>query len=306
VADIGSNVGVLLSGFKAEGTRILGVDPATNIVRIAEKNGIPTVAEFFSAELAAAIRREHGPAALVTATNCFAHVDNLDDFVLGLDRQLAKDGVFILEAPHLLELVRSLEYDTIYHEHLSYLSLKPMIPFFRARGMEIFDCERPPIHGGSLRAYIGRKGRKRVSARVGKTLKAETEFGLHTEKVRARFAGAVRRNRDELVWLLQKLKRRGKRIAAVSAPAKGMTLLNYAKIGRETVDFVTEKSALKIGRFTPGDHIPVVGDDELLRQKPDYALLLAWNFADEIMDNLREYRRAGGKFILPIPRPRIV
>ena len=306
VVDVGSNVGVLLGNFKAQGTRILGIDPAANIVRIAEKNGIPTLNELFSVELAAKIRKEHGKAALITASNCFAHIHDLFDFARGLQTLLTPDGVFILEAPHFLDLVKNLEYDTIYHEHLSYLSLKPLIPFFRGRGLEVFDVQMQSIHGGSFRVFVGRRGRHAVTPRVRQCLKAEAARGLHEERTLRRFAAAVAKNRDELLWLLYSLKHKGKRVVAVSAPAKGMTLLNYCKIGTETLDFVTEKSTLKIGRFTPGSHIPVLPDSELLKEMPDYALLLAWNFSKEIMANLSEYTRRGGKFIVPIPRPRIV
>jgi SAM-dependent methyltransferase len=305
VIDVGSNVGVLLGNFKAGGTRILGIDPAANIVRIAEKNGIPTLNELFSADLAAKIRGEHGRASVVTASNCFAHVNDLVDFVKALDVLLTPDGVFIMEAPHFQTLIENLEYDTIYHEHLSYLSLKPMVPFFKKHGLEVFDVEKKNIHGGSFRVFVGRPGKHKVEARVGRTLKDEAKSGLHSEKVLRKFAADVERNRADLLWLLRDLKHKGKRIVAVSAPAKGMTLLNYCKIGTETLDFITEKSALKIGRFTPGSHIPVLPDSELLKRKPDYALLLAWNFAPEIMANLKEYVKRGGRFIIPIPTPRI-
>ena len=306
VIDVGSNVGVLLGNFKAQGTRILGIDPASNIVRIAEKNGIPTLNELFSAELAAKIRKEHGKAALITASNCFAHINDLYDFARGLETLLTPDGVFVLEAPHFLNLVKNLEYDTVYHEHLSYLSLRPLIPFFRGVGLDVFDVQMQSIHGGSFRVFVGRRGRHKITARVGQSLKAEASAGLHEEKTLRRFARAVARNRDEMMWLLQSLKHKGKRVVAVSAPAKGMTLLNYCRLGTETLDFVTEKSTLKIGRFTPGSHIPVLPDSELLKEMPDYALLLAWNFSKEIMANLGEYTKRGGKFIVPIPRPRIV
>ncbi|MDO8757166.1 MAG: class I SAM-dependent methyltransferase [Elusimicrobiota bacterium] len=306
VIDVGSNVGVLLSNFKANGTRILGIDPAANIVRIAEKNGVPTLNELFSADLAAKIRGEHGKASVVTASNCFAHVNDLVDFVEALDVLLTPEGVFVMEAPHFQTLIENLEYDTIYHEHLSYLSLKPMIPFFKKHGLEVFDVEKQNIHGGSFRVFVGRPGKHKVTARVAAVLKGEAKAGLHSEKVLRKFAVEVEKNRAELLWLLRDLKHKGKTIVAVSAPAKGMTLLNYCKIGSETLDFVTEKSALKIDRFTPGSHIPVLPDSELLKRKPDYALLLAWNFAPEIMNNLKEYVKKGGRFIIPIPRPRVV
>lgn len=306
VVDIGSNVGVLLEAFKANGLRTLGVDPASNIVRIAERRGIETVNEFFSVDVARHILKEKGPASVITATNVFAHVDNLATFVEAIDLLLNERGVFIFEAPYFVNLLKNLEYDTIYHEHLSYLSVKPLIPFFRRFDMDVVDIEQRDIHGGSFRVFITRAGKMPIAPVVGDLLKSEEQMGLHRLSVLNDFSTVVRRNRQELSWLLHQLKHEGKRLVGVSAPAKGMTLLNYCRIGDETLEFVTEKSTLKIGRYTPGAHIPVVSDDELMRQSPDCALLLAWNFADEIMNNLSAYRARGGKFIIPIPRPHIV
>jgi SAM-dependent methyltransferase len=305
--DIGSNVGVLLSGFKDVGVRVLGVDPAANIVRIAEKRGIETINEFFNAATAESIVQQKKKAAVITATNVFAHVDDLDAFMQAVDILLDEKGVFIFEAPHFMHLVKFLEYDTIYHEHLSYLSLTPLIPFFHRFNMEIFDVEQVDIHGGSFRVFVTRRTHHRkVSPAVGKMLKLEKQMKLHTLPVLRKFAKAVEKNRRDVTWLLQRLRHEGKEIAGVSAPAKGMTLLNYCGLGSHYLNFVTEKSKLKIGRFTPGTRIPVVSDDVLIQKRPDYALLLAWNFAEEIMNNLREYKKAGGKFIIPIPTPRIV
>ena len=306
VVDIGSNVGVLLNAFRSAGTRTLGVDPASNIVRIAERNGIDTINEFFSSEVARRIVSEKGKAAVVTGTNVFAHVDDLSDFMKALDVMLAADGVFIFEAPYLVNLIHNLEYDTIYHEHLSYLSVKPLIPFAKRFGMEIFDIQERDIHGGSFRVFLARQGSQSKSSIADQFLAKEEEMGLYDLVRLKEFADAVSTNRQSLRTLLTNLKQEGKRICAVSAPAKGMTLLNYCGIGRETLDFVSEKSTLKIGRFTPGAHIPVVADEEVLKQRPDYALLLAWNFADEIKANLRDYVRGGGKFIIPIAHPHIV
>jgi len=306
VVDVGSNVGVLLEAFKSNGTRILGVDPASNIVRIAEKRGIETLNEFFSVDVALQILKGKGYATVITGTNVFAHINDLDSFMKAVDILLNVRGVLIIEAPYFLNLIKNLEYDTIYHEHLSYLSTKPLIRFFSRFGMEIFDIEERDIHGGSFRVYVTRTGRMLVSPVVTELLKQEEEMGVHTLRALNEFSSAVQQNRRELIWLVQRLKHEGKRIVGVSAPAKGMTLLNYCRLGPETIDFVTEKTALKIGRFTPGAHIPVVPDDELIQQMPDYALLLAWNFADEIMENLKVYRDKGGKFITPIPKPHIV
>lgn len=306
VVDIGSNVGTLLESFRSNGTKVLGVEPASNIVRIADKKGIETLNEFFSPEVAEFVFRQKGRVSVITATNVFAHVDDLDSVMEGVKILTDASGVFVVEAPYFCNLVKDLEYDTIYHEHLSYLSILPMISFFDRFGMEIFDIEERDIHGGSIRVYVSFQGKMPVSPTVQEFVKREENMGIHTLDVLKEFAQKVEVNRQELIWLLRKLKREGKKIAGVSAPAKGMTLLNYSRIGKDTIDFITEKSTLKIGRFTPGTHIPVFPDQKLIDEMPDYALLLAWNFSHEIMRNLDDYVSKGGKFIIPIPEPHIV
>jgi hypothetical protein len=304
--DIGSNVGVLLGAFKNNGLRVQGVDPAANIVMIAQANGIDTICDFFNQDTARQIVKDKGLASVITATNVFAHVDDLDGFMASVQVLLGESGVFIFEAPYFVNLLKHNEYDTIYHEHLSYLSVKPLMTFFAKHGMEVFDIAQNDIHGGSFRVLVARKGQWPVSSVVDELIRKEIEQGIYSREVLTEFATAVKKNKMDLVWMLHSLKHQGKRIVAVSAPAKGMTLLNYCGLDGDILDFVTEKSKLKVGRFTPGAHIPVLSDSELLAQQPDYALLLAWNFAEEIMRNLDEFRRRGGKFIIPIPMPRIV
>ncbi len=306
VVDIGSNVGVLLEAFKNEGMRVQGVDTAPNIVQKAVERGIDTECAFFGMESARAIVAAKGRASVVTGTNVFAHIDDLVSFAQAVDVLLAEDGALIIEAPYFANLVADTEYDTIYHEHLSYLSVRPVVKFFQRFGMEVFEAQPMEIHGGSLRIFVGRAGRHPVRPEVGRLLAMEDETRLHSRERLSGFAEAVRQNRRDLLALLHGLKVGGKSVVGLSAPAKGMTLLNYCRLGGHVLDFVTEKSPLKIGRFTPGGHIPVVPDEELLRAQPDYALLLAWNFAEEIMRNLDEYRRRGGRFIIPIPTPRVV
>ncbi|HNR86837.1 MAG TPA: class I SAM-dependent methyltransferase [Spirochaetota bacterium] len=306
VVDIGSNVGVLLGEFQRLGTTVCGVDPAANIVMLAYERGIDTICDFFNREAIEKILEQKGHASVITGTNVFAHIDDLDELMRNVSTLLNEKGIFIFEAPYFVNLIKHLEYDTIYHEHLSYLSVKPLIPFFGKFGMEVFTIEQVDIHGGSFRVYIGKKGARPVAPIVAQLLKEEDAMGLYTHELLDRFSRDVQQNRRDLTWLLQKLKHEGKSIVGVSAPAKGQTLLNYCRIGNEILDVVTEKSTLKIGRFTPGTHIPVVADSYLMEKQPDYALLLAWNFADEIINNLDAYVKKGGKFIIPIPTPKIV
>lgn len=306
VIDVGSNVGVLLEAFKNSGTRVLGIDPAITVVEIARNRGIDTIQDFFNIDLAHKILRDRGPAAVITGTNVFAHIDDLDELIKGANILLKKGGVFIFESPYFVNLIRDLEYDTIYHEHLSYLSVKPLINFFKMFGMEVFDIIESDLHGGSFRVFVSRIGERPVAKKVDEYVQKEEESQLYSLDNLNKFAKRVEKNRNDLINLLHSLKAEGKKIAGIAAPAKGMTLLNYCKIGPETLDFTTEKSTLKVGKFTPGMHVPIYPDSELVNKKIDYALLLAWNFADEIMNNLKEYKDSGGKFIIPIPEPKIV
>ena len=224
-----------------------------------------------------------------------------------MKKLLAPGGVFIFESPHLLYLIKNLEYDTVYAQHLLYLSLQPVMRLVKKNGLEVFRVEEyPGMHGGSFRVFMARKGERKVEPGVARLLAKERKAGIHSLGTLKKFAARVAKHRLALVLLLDGLQKRGKRIAIVSTPAKGMTLLNYCKIGTERIEFATERrDGLKCGRFTPGGHIPIVPDGELLKKRPNYALLLAWNFADDIMKNLAAYRKQGGKFIIPIPWPKI-
>ncbi|MCK1432215.1 MULTISPECIES: class I SAM-dependent methyltransferase [unclassified Bradyrhizobium] len=308
VVDIGSNVGVLLQMFKKQGPKVLGVDPAANIAEIANRDGIETLPVFFNAETARQIVASKGKASVVTGTNVFAHVGDLHDLMRAVSTLLADSGTFIIEAPYFLELLHNLEYDTIYHEHVSYLSVKPLVRFFKQFNMEIFDVQLRDIHGGSIRLFVRRIGSssRPVAAIVDQMIGNEERERIYELDTLHQFSQNVANNRAALRELLTSLKKAGSSIVAVSAPAKGMTLLNYCSLGSDFLDFVTEKSKLKIGRYTPGVRLEVVSDDMLLTRQPDYALLLAWNFAEEIMNNLKEFSNRGGKFIIPIPTPRIV
>ncbi len=299
--DIGSNVGVLLAGFQAVGTRVVGIEPVPKLAAQAKTNGIETVNAFFSEETVEEIVTRHGRATLVTATNVFGHLDDLHAFIRCLQRLLLPNGVLVIEVPYLVDLLDRLEYDTIYHEHLSYISVTSVVRFFEQHGFQVFDVERIPIHGGSIRIYAGYRDRHPRNAGVGDLIRLEQEKGIFQAMTLERFAGRVRANRLDLTKALLDLKADRKRIAAVSAPAKGNTLLNYCHLHTGVLDYVTEKARLKIGLFTPGTHLPVVDDTQLIADKPDYGLLLAWNFKEEITGNLADFHRSGGKFITAIP-----
>ncbi|PIR53271.1 methyltransferase [Candidatus Peregrinibacteria bacterium CG10_big_fil_rev_8_21_14_0_10_49_10] len=304
--DIGSNVGLLLSGFREQGLRVQGVDPTPKMTAIAIANGIDTITECFSKEVATRIVEEKGQASVVTGTNVIAHIDDLDDLMEGMDILLREDGIFVIEAPYLSNLIEKLEYDTIYHQHLSYFSVHPIAQFAKRFGMELFDVKQTDIHGGSICMFIGRKDVYDVRPVVGELMAAEKSANLHSPARMQQFAQDVLAHRNALTKMLYTLKDQGNRLAGIGAPAKGSTLLNFCGINKSILDFVTEKNTLKVGRFTPGHHIPILPDAALVERAPDYALILPWNFAPEIMKNLEAYRKQGGKFILPIPTPQIL
>ncbi len=301
--DIGSNVGVLLEGFKRNGMNVLGIDPAPKICKIANERGIETWQEFISPDVASRIVSEKGKAKVVTGTNVFAHIDDKAGLIKALDVVLDDDGVFIIEAPYLVDLIDKLEYDTIYLEHLEYTSIKPLVAFFKNHNMEVFDVERYGIHGESVRVFVCRDGKKDVSENVTNLLKLEEEKGVYKKEVLDDFARRVGQHRENMLNLLRDLKKDGKRIIGISAPAKGNTILNYCKIGTDLIDYMTEKSMIKQGHYTPGMHIPIFGDEKMYEDKPDYGVIFAWNFAKEIMKNSQEFLKQGGKFIVPIPAP---
>ncbi|MFA6339062.1 MAG: class I SAM-dependent methyltransferase [Candidatus Paceibacterota bacterium] len=307
VVDVGSNVGTLLESFKKIGMKVYGVDPAPNIVEIAIKeHGIDTYCDFFNAKCASIVKKKAGSASVIVGTNVFAHINDLHEVMRAAKVLLKKDGVFIFESPYFQHLVDKLEYDTIYHEHLSYLSVKPLIPFFKQFDMEVFLVKQTDIHGGCFRVFIGRKGMHPIDESVKKFIDQESKNKLHDMKTMEKFAKRVEQNRNEIVSLVEDILQKGKKVAAISAPAKGMTLLNYCGFKTRQISFVSEKARLKIGRVTPGGYIPIVSDADLIKAKPDYALVLAWNFSPEIIANMKSFSDKGGKFIIPIPTPRIV
>ena len=306
VIDIGSNVGVLLDGFKKNGVKVLGIEPAKNISKIANKRKIKTITSFFDKKVLKKIKPQFGMAKVITATNVFAHIDDLHLFMKNICFILKRDGVFIIEAPQLLYLLKKVEFDTIYHEHLSYLSIQPLSNFFKKFNLEITNVEKKDIHGGSIRIHVSFKKQFNINPSVRKVISEEKKYKIDNKAVLKNFAKKVVLNRMKLTRLLINLKLKNKKIVALSAPAKGMTLLNYCKIDKDFIDFATEKSSLKRKLFTPGTLIPVTSDSQIIKSKVDYALLLAWNFSKEIINNNIKFLKKGGKIIIPVPKVKII
>jgi hypothetical protein len=302
--EIASNDGYLLQFYRQQGVPVLGIEPAANIATVAEEQrGVPTICEFFGRTIAQRLYRRGQLADVVHANNVLAHVADLNGFVAGLQLILRDDGVAVIEAPYVKDLIDHAEFDTIYHEHLCYFSLTALDHLFRRHGLRVVDVERIAIHGGSLRVYVGKTGS--ASARVTKLLDEERSWGVSKPEYYEGFGRRVQRLRDELLSLLKQLKGEGRRIAVYGASAKGSTLLNYFGVGRETLDFVVDRSTVKQGRYTPGTHLKIYSPEKLVEERPDYVLLLSWNFADEILAQQEAYRRAGGKFIIPIPQLKV-
>jgi SAM-dependent methyltransferase len=306
VIDIGCNDGTLLSGFRRHGVKVLGVDPAANLAALTRENGIERYVGFFTAKVAREIIEQWGPATAITATNTFPHIPKLQDFITGIQTVLAPGGVFVIEVHYLVDLLEQGAFDTIYHEHVSYWALGPMIHLFNRAGMEVVNVERVPLHHGQLRVFVQRKGDGLVQSSVAKLLELECSLGLDKFSSYRRFAEKTQKIKRDLHKTLRQLQGEGKRLAGYGAPAKGNTLLSFLEIGPELLEYIADRSPLKQGLYTPGTHIPVVSPERLLEDQPDYVLLLAWNFVDEIIAQQLEYRRRGGKFIIPVPEVRII
>ncbi len=307
VVELASNDGYLLQYFIKKGVPVLGVEPARNVARAAIEKGIPTRVEFFGEKLARDLVAEGKAADLVVGNNVLAQVPGLNDFVRGLKVLLKPRGVITLEFPHLARLMDGNQFDTIYHEHFSYFSLLATEKIFAAHGLTLFDVDELPTHGGSLRIYArhAEDGTKAVEARVGALRTREEAAGLTRMETYEAFSEKVKETKRKLLAFLIGAKREGKTICGYGAPGKGNTLLNYCGIRTDFLDYTVDRNPYKQGKFTPGTHIPIYAPDRIRETRPDYVFILPWNFKEEIIGQLGYIRDWGGRFIVPIPEPKV-
>jgi SAM-dependent methyltransferase len=307
VVELASNDGYLLKNFLSMGIAVLGIDPSDTVAAAAAKIGVPTRVEFFGQDLARDLVRQGHAADLIIGNNVLAHVPQLNDFVAGIALLLRPNGNVTIEFPHLLELVEQVEFDTIYHEHFSYFSVHAIEQVFARHGLRLYDVERLPTHGGSLRIFAAHAARADLkdTATLREVRAQENAAGLEDLATYMNFSQRVEKCRDSLLAFLAAAKRDGKRVAAYGAAAKGNTLLNFCGVGPADVAFVADRNPHKQKKFLPGTHIPVVSPEELMQAKPDYVLILPWNLRDEIRQQLDGIRAWGGRFVTPVPLVRI-
>lgn len=303
VMELASNDGYLLQYFVQAGIRCLGIEPTANTAAAARAKGVETREMFFGRETARQLAQESWKVDLLLGNNVLAHVPDINDFVGGMPEVLNPQGIITLEFPHLLRLIEGNQFDTIYHEHYSYLSLSALQPVFARAGLRVFNIEHLPTHGGSLRLFVCHNdSRHSKGPSVADCLAEESSAGLCNRSIYAGFAEKVRETKRSLLSHLIEQKRKGRHIAAYGAAAKGNTLLNYCGIGTDFIDFVADRNPTKQGRLLPGSRIPVVSPEQLLKAKPDEVVILPWNIRHEVMEQLTEVRSWGGRFIVPIPR----
>ncbi len=307
VVEVASNDGYLLQFFKERGVPVLGIEPAANVAEVAESRGIPTLVRFFGVQTAKRLAERGKQADLLIANNVLAHVPDINDFVAGLRHALRPSGVLTIEFPHLLNLLAETQFDTIYHEHYSYLSLTTAERILKVHGLSVFDVEELPTHGGSLRLFACREDSGRAVTTNPRRIKAaEEKAGLERIETYRRFDARARAVRQDLCDFLIGVKRDGKSVAGYGAPAKGNTLLNYCGIGPELLPYTVDVSPHKQGRLLPGSRIPVLAPEAIAERKPDYVLILPWNIREEIAGKMKGIKKWGGRFVVPIPEVKVL
>ncbi len=306
VVEIGSNDGSLLSEFKKLGTQILGIEPATNLSNLANQSNVTTKNTFFSSEVSKDIVKSRN-ASVVVANNVIAHIENLQDLMYGIKILIGNNGVFIFEVPYLVDLIKNLEFDTIYHEHLSYFSILPLLKLVEQFGLEIFDIRKQLVHGGTLRIFVSKKNNFKVSDSIDNFINSEYEMGLNKNSIYDIFSANVKNLKIQLKELLIELKKEKKSLFGYGASAKGNVLLNYCEIDNTVLDFIIDTTPTKQGKYTPGTHIPIYSPKKILdKGDNDIALLLAWNYESQIIEKEKNFRSKGGKFLVPIPSPKLI
>jgi SAM-dependent methyltransferase len=307
VVELASNDGYLLKNFLTMGIPVMGIDPSDTVAAAAEKIGVPTLVEFFGQKLARDLVHQGRQADLIIGNNVLAHVPQLNDFVAGIALLLRPNGTVTIEFPHLLELIEQVEFDTIYHEHFSYFSVYALERVFARHGLRLYDVERLPTHGGSLRIFAAHAARTDLkdSASLSEVRAQENAAGLEDLATYLKFSKRVEECRDSLLAFLAAAKREGKQVAAYGAAAKGNTLLNFCGVTPQDIAFVADRNPHKQKKFLPGTHIPVVSPEELMQAQPDYVLILPWNLRDEIRQQLKGIEAWGGRFVTPVPLARI-
>ena len=306
VVEIGSNDGSLLKEFKKLGASILGIEPATNLSELANQSNITTKNTFFSSQVSKEIIKSRH-ASVVIANNVIAHIEDLQDLMSGIKTLIGNHGVFIFEVPYLVDLIKNLEFDTVYHEHLSYFSILPLLKLVKQFGLEIFDIRKQSVHGGTLRIFVSKQNNFEVSSSIDDFINSEYELGLDKNLIYDSFSEKIKKLKIQLKELLVELKKENKSLFGYGASAKGNVLLNYCKIDNTILDFIIDTTPIKQGKYTPGTHIPVYSPDKILDEGDgSIALLLAWNYKSQILAKENQFRANGGKFLLPIPQPELI
>lgn len=308
VMELASNDGYLLQHFVSKGIPVLGIEPAANVAKAAEARGIPTVNKFFGVQTAKQLVQQHPKPDLLIGNNVLAHVPDLNDFVAGMKILLNSDGRITMEFPHLVKLMEQNQYDTIYHEHFSYFSLSTVEKVFSHHGLQLFDVEEIPTHGGSIRIHVRHDDDNsgRVSDAVSRLLDQENAFGINDIETYRNFGRQVEESKRDLLEFLIKAKRDGKVAAGYGAPGKGNTLLNYCGIRRDFLEYTVDRNEYKHGCYTPGTRIPIFPTEKIRETKPDFLLVLPWNLIDEIVEQTSYIREWGGKWVVPIPSVAVI